>query len=53
VEDLVRHVNTHSKLSDVAFVCAIDMCRAGFRISPEGELPLRHLATDIAHEIKV
>ena len=53
VEDLVRHVNTHSKLSDVAFVCAIDMCRAGFRISPDGELPLRHLATDIAHEIKV
>ncbi|KAG8218508.1 hypothetical protein J3R82DRAFT_4145 [Butyriboletus roseoflavus] len=53
VEDLVRHVNTHSKLSDIAFVCAIDICRAGFRISPEGELPLRHLATDIAHEIKM
>ncbi|KAF9226729.1 hypothetical protein BS17DRAFT_500836 [Gyrodon lividus] len=53
VEDLIRHANSGSKLTDVSFVCAIDMCRAGFRIPPEGELPLRHIATDIAHEIKV
>jgi hypothetical protein len=29
------------------------MCRAGFRISPDGEMPLRHIAADISHEIKV
>ncbi|KAG2060194.1 hypothetical protein BDR06DRAFT_948277 [Suillus hirtellus] len=52
VEDLLRHSNTNSKLSDVSFVCAIDMCRAGFRISPDGEMPLRHIAADISHEIK-
>lgn len=52
-QELIRHANTTSKLADVAFVCAIDMCRAGFRISPEGEMPLRHIAADISHEIKV
>ncbi|KAF9238786.1 hypothetical protein BU15DRAFT_88233 [Melanogaster broomeanus] len=52
VEDLIRHANSSSKLSDVSFVCAIDMCRAGFRIPPDGEIPLRHIATDIAHDIK-
>ncbi|KAH7931340.1 hypothetical protein BV22DRAFT_1124264 [Leucogyrophana mollusca] len=53
VEELVRHANTTSKLTDVSFVCSIDMCRAGFRISPEGEMPLRHIASDIAHDLKV
>ncbi|KAG0709913.1 hypothetical protein DFH29DRAFT_1012634 [Suillus ampliporus] len=53
VEDLLRHANTNSKLADVSFVCAIDMCRAGFRISPEGEMPLRHIAADISHEVKL
>ncbi|KAG1752509.1 uncharacterized protein EDB91DRAFT_1102988 [Suillus paluster] len=53
VEDLLRHANTTSKLADVSFVCAIDMCRAGFRISPEGEMPLRHIAADISHEVKL
>ncbi|KIJ20411.1 hypothetical protein PAXINDRAFT_166473 [Paxillus involutus ATCC 200175] len=52
LEDLIRHANSGSKLADVSFVCAIDMCRAGFRIAPGGELPLRHIAADIAHEIK-
>ncbi|KAG2156346.1 hypothetical protein DEU56DRAFT_231415 [Suillus clintonianus] len=52
VEDLLRHSNTNSKLADVSFVCAIDMCKAGFRISPDGEMPLRHIAADISHEIK-
>ncbi|KAG1755407.1 hypothetical protein EDB19DRAFT_1661084 [Suillus lakei] len=52
IEDLLRHSNTNSKLSDVSFVCVIDMCRAGFRISPDGEMPLRHIAADISHEIK-
>ncbi|KAH7887502.1 hypothetical protein F5I97DRAFT_2056906 [Phlebopus sp. FC_14] len=52
VEELIRHANSSSKLAEVALVCAIDMCRAGFRISPDGELPLRHIAMDIALEIK-
>ncbi|EGO02251.1 hypothetical protein SERLA73DRAFT_166724 [Serpula lacrymans var. lacrymans S7.3] len=53
VEDLVKHANNGSKLTDVSFVCAIDICRAGYRLSPEGDLPLRALAADIAHEVKV
>ncbi|KAH7916805.1 hypothetical protein BJ138DRAFT_1121610 [Hygrophoropsis aurantiaca] len=53
VEELVRHTNTSSKLNDVSFVCSIDMCRAGFRISPEGEMPLRHIASDLAHNLKL
>ncbi|KAI6003613.1 hypothetical protein EDD15DRAFT_2567619 [Pisolithus albus] len=52
VEELLRHFNSNTKLTDVAIVCAIDMCRAGFRISPEGEMPVRHIAADIAHEVK-
>jgi hypothetical protein len=42
-----------SKLSDVALVCALDMCRAATHVRPEGEVPLRIVAYDIAHEIKV
>jgi len=53
VQELIRHANANSKLADVSFVCAIDICRAGFRISPDGEMPLRHIAADISHEIKV
>lgn len=53
IEELVRHFTSNTKLTDVAIVCSIDMCRAGFRISPEGEMPLRLIATDIAHEVKV
>ncbi|KAI6130277.1 hypothetical protein EDD16DRAFT_1541379 [Pisolithus croceorrhizus] len=52
VEELLRHFNSNTKLTDVAIVCAIDMCRAGFRIPPEGEMPVRHIAADIAHEVK-
>ncbi|KAI6152285.1 hypothetical protein BKA82DRAFT_4387651 [Pisolithus tinctorius] len=52
VEELLRHFNSNTKLTDVAIVCAIDMCRAGFRISLEGEMPVRHIAADIAHEVK-
>jgi len=29
------------------------MCRAAAYIDPEGEVPLRLVASDIAHEIKV
>ncbi|EIW76207.1 hypothetical protein CONPUDRAFT_64047 [Coniophora puteana RWD-64-598 SS2] len=51
-DELRRHGLGATKYSDVAFVCGIDICRAGFRVSPDGEIPLRMLAGDIAHDIK-
>ena len=52
-ENTLRHLNSHSKFSEVALACAVDMCRAATYINPEGDVPLRLVAPDIAHEIKV
>ncbi|KAL4081516.1 hypothetical protein V8B97DRAFT_1923406 [Scleroderma yunnanense] len=52
IDELVRHFTSNTKLTDVAIVCSIDVCRAGFRISPDGEMPLWLIAADIAHEVK-
>lgn len=49
----MKHLNSHSKFSEVALACAVDMCRAAAYINPEGDVPLRLVAPDIAHEIKV
>ncbi|TFK62722.1 hypothetical protein BDN72DRAFT_964371 [Pluteus cervinus] len=51
-EDVMKHANSNSKLAEVALVCALDMCRAATHVRPEGEVPLRLLAYDIAHELK-
>lgn len=53
IEDIVKNANTSSKFSEVALVCALDMCRVAFHIRPEGEVPLRLIGLDLAHEIKV
>lgn len=35
-------------------VCTLDMCRVAFYIRPdEGEISLRLIGSDIAHEVKV
>ncbi|KAJ6515229.1 hypothetical protein C8R45DRAFT_1049017 [Mycena sanguinolenta] len=52
MEDMSRRAQTASKLSEVALVCLIDVCRMSSRVQPEGEVPLRLLAYDIAPEIK-
>jgi neurofibromin 1 len=52
-EDVLKHATGNSKLSDVALVCLLDMCRAATYVKPDGEVPLRMIAFDIAHEIKV
>ena len=52
-ENILRHLNSHSKFSEVALACAVDMCRAAAYISPEDDVPLRLVAPDIAQEIKV
>lgn len=52
-EDLLKHATGNSKLSEVALVCLLDMCRAATHVKPEDEVPLRMIAFDIAHEIKV
>jgi hypothetical protein len=53
VEDVIKHANTTSKLSDVALICTLDICRAAIHVPPEGEVPLRLIGNEIAHEIKV
>ncbi|KAK7053933.1 hypothetical protein R3P38DRAFT_3343387 [Favolaschia claudopus] len=51
-EDMVRRAQIQSKLSEVGLVCGLDLCRMSSRVQPEGEVPLRLLAFDIAPEIK-
>lgn len=51
-EDILKHATGGSKLSEVALVCLLDVCRAATYVKPEGEVPLRMVAFDIAHEIK-
>ena len=49
----MKHVSSHSKFSEIALACAVDMCRAAAYIEPEGDIPLRLVAPDIADEIRV
>ncbi|KAJ6540091.1 hypothetical protein B0H10DRAFT_2170598 [Mycena sp. CBHHK59/15] len=51
-EDILRHAQIQSKLSESALICAIDLCRVASRVEPEGEVPVRLLAYDIAPELK-
>lgn len=43
------------KYSEVALVCSIDLCRGATfaAVGEDEEVPLRLLAIDVAHEIKV
>ncbi|KAJ3551785.1 hypothetical protein NM688_g4509 [Phlebia brevispora] len=55
-ELLIRTLLNPPKISDVPFVCALDVCRAASRIQPVAgdiELPLQAMATDVAHEVKM
>ncbi|TFK43927.1 hypothetical protein BDQ12DRAFT_702865 [Crucibulum laeve] len=51
-EDVFRHAGTSSKLSEVSLACAVDTCKAAMYVSTGGEVPLRLIAFDVAHEIK-
>lgn len=50
---MVRRAQIHSKVSEIALVCAVDVCRIASRVTPDGDVPLRLLAFDVAPEIKV
>ncbi|KAI0677196.1 hypothetical protein C8Q78DRAFT_1180405 [Trametes maxima] len=55
-ELVFRNVAFGSKYSEVAIVCAIDVCRAASRARPpdgDGEIPLISMAVDLAHELKM
>ena len=56
-ELIMRNLPYSSKFSDVAIVCAVDICRAASRVRPhpdgENEAPLIATAYDVAHELKV
>ena len=49
----LRYIRNHSKFSEISLACAVDICRAAAYIEPEGDVPLRLVASDIADEIKV
>lgn len=51
--EILKHARGHTKLAEVSMVSALDICRAAIFLRPEGEVPLRMLAHDIAHEVKV
>jgi hypothetical protein len=50
---MLRHLGSLSKLAEISLVCAVDICRAAVYVNPEEEAPLRLLANDVAHEIRV
>lgn len=52
-ENLTRAMLHPSRTSEVAMICALDICRAASRIQPGEDLPLVSWAIDTAHEIKV
>ncbi|PCH40763.1 hypothetical protein WOLCODRAFT_88808 [Wolfiporia cocos MD-104 SS10] len=51
---IMRSLTSTNKFSEEGIICALDMCRAAFRIRPEdsGELALQLTAHDVAHELK-
>ncbi|RDB19915.1 Neurofibromin [Hypsizygus marmoreus] len=51
-EDILKHALSNSKLSEVALVCLLDICRAATHVRPDNDVPLKMIASDIAHEIK-
>ena len=52
IESILKNIRNYSQDSEVALVCAVDICRAAAYVDPEGDVPLRKLASDIAREIK-
>ena len=53
IGNTLRYLRNYSKFSEVSLACAVDICRAAAYIEPEGDVPLRLVASDIADEIKV
>ncbi|RPD66792.1 hypothetical protein L226DRAFT_452976 [Lentinus tigrinus ALCF2SS1-7] len=56
-ELMMKNLTYSSKFSEVAIVCAVDICRAASRVRPhpdgENEAPLIATAFDVAHELKM
>ncbi|KAG6811909.1 hypothetical protein H0H92_005307 [Tricholoma furcatifolium] len=51
-DTLLKHVTENSKLSSIALVCLLDICRAAIYDNHENETTLRMVASEVAHEIK-
>ncbi|KAJ7094350.1 hypothetical protein C8R44DRAFT_384405 [Mycena epipterygia] len=51
-EDVIRHSQIPSKLTEIALVNGVDICRVASRVQPDGEVPVRLLAYDVAPELK-
>lgn len=55
LEEIQKQLHGSGKHQDVGVVVALDLCRAAMYITPEphDDAPLRSLASDIVHEMKV
>jgi hypothetical protein len=53
VDQLVKAATSSTKFQPVALRCLVDICKAASRAPYKRDLPLRALAMDITHEIKV
>ncbi|TFK24729.1 hypothetical protein FA15DRAFT_406917 [Coprinopsis marcescibilis] len=51
-QEIIRHIQSGNKLSDVALACAVDVCRVAALLQGQDDVPLRLVAVDLAHEIK-
>ena len=52
-DDLFTHGYSNPKTQEVGLACALDLCRAASYVNSADDVPLRMLAYDVAHEIKV
>ncbi|KAJ2930404.1 hypothetical protein H1R20_g6694, partial [Candolleomyces eurysporus] len=50
--EVMKHIRSSSKLSDISLACAVDMCRVAAYLDGGDDLPLAMVASDVAHEIK-
>ncbi|KAI0065862.1 hypothetical protein BV25DRAFT_1988944 [Artomyces pyxidatus] len=52
INKLVAGAQVESKLRDVSIVCVLDLCRGAARARPDGDLPIRSMASDIVHDVR-
>ncbi|KAF5334397.1 hypothetical protein D9611_013526 [Ephemerocybe angulata] len=51
-QELLKHIRSTSKLSEISMACAVDMCRVAANVTGTDDVPLVMVASDLAHEIK-
>ncbi|KAF9480190.1 hypothetical protein BDN70DRAFT_931958 [Pholiota conissans] len=52
IDNINKHITSNSKLSEIALACVVDLCRCAAYVESDGDVPLRLVAADVAHDIK-